>query len=590
VANQIRAGEVIDGPLQIIIELCQNAIDAGADMIRVKLEEGGSQYIAVTDNGCGIAAADLPLSIERHATSKLRTIDDLATLRTMGFRGEALASIASTSRLIITSRCADESVGSVLRVDDDTSIAASISPSPQPVQQGTTIEVRDLFFRTPARKGFLKSAASQVRAIKEAIRKLAMTQPHIRWQVYSQDKEVLLLEPLEKGNIAGRVAQIFGDDFIAEANVVDEMTAIGQITGWLGRPSWSRQQSNLQWVFINQRPIKDNGLLGTLRQAYRDILHLQRQPVFVLCLQIDPAEVDINIHPTKEAVRFKQQRLVYQVLYQLVKKQWQVTPKENPVAQTIPSSQPWPIDEETGEIVVEKPAPITQTVPPVVRSVPVRAITSVAQADFAMPVAPSAPIQATVKSLYLGQAILQLQGIYIIAEHPKGLCVVDMHAAHERVLYEKLKAQYHKQAMPQQQLVAPIELRISEHQYELCQQYLSHWQRCGLQISIEERVIRLIAIPALLNNQSAEKLLYDLVESANSEQPDNSHEDCVHQVLSSMACHRAIRANRSLTVLEMNALLREMEQTPKSQYCNHGRPTWTIMTTDQLDQLFQRGQ
>ncbi len=590
--NQIAAGEVVERPASVVKELVENALDAGARRIDVDLEEGGVRLIRIRDDGGGIPAEELPLAVSRHATSKIASLEDLEAVATLGFRGEALPSIASVSRFLIASRTADSGHGACLEVDGGR--VGAVTPKPHPV--GTTVEVRDLFYNVPARRKFLKAERTELAHIEDWLRQLALARPDIELRVAHNGKPsrrwkgegTLLAEP--------RLHEALGEDFVRHALRVDhavhpgEMRAALRLHGWIAQPVYNRAGADQQFLYVNGRAVRDRSIAHAVRQAYADVLFHGRQPAYVLFLELDPRRVDVNVHPAKHEVRFRDGRLVYDFVLRTLQDALAQTragiasPASLPAA---PSSAPAPAD-----------AGWRWAPPQSALGLKVEEARAAYEALYAAPApavaagAPPAPESAAAADGMppLGYAIAQLHGIYILAENRDGLIVVDMHAAHERIVYEKLKTAHDGEGLRMQPLLVPQTLAVSEREADAAEREAATLAQLGFELSrTGPQSLLLRGVPALLAQGNVEALirdvLGDLVEHGQSRRIAAARDE----LLATMACHGAVRANRRLTIPEMNALLREMEATERSGQCNHGRPTWTRFTLAEIDRWFLRG-
>jgi len=566
-ANQIAAGEVVERPASVLKELLENALDAGATRIEVEVEQAGIKRLLVRDNGAGIEADDLPLALQRHATSKIRDLADLERVASMGFRGEALASISSVSRLTLTSRRKNaEHAFSVQTEGRD--MRVQIQPAAHPF--GSSVEVCDLFFNTPARRKFLRTEKTEFDHLQEVLKRLALARFDVAFSLRHNSKSVLNLPAANEPNEqARRVAMLCGSQFLEQVLPIGIERSGLKLSGWIGLPTFSRSQADLQYFYVNGRAVRDRLVAHAIRQAYRDVLYHGRHPVFVLFLELDAALVDVNVHPTKHEVRFRDSRLLHDFLFGgLHQALAEVRPQSTA---SVPTEAHTQTPVEQGEMpLAEAPAATWRSVGSGLQSKPSGFAVREAPALYREYFAPLDENQAAEPSAEippLGYALAQLKSIYILAENQHGLILVDMHAAHERITYERLK-----QAMSSEGLRGQPLLVLG---FEL--------QR----LSAESVAIR--QIPTLLSQADAEGLvrdvLADLLEYGSS---DRIEAHC-HAILSTMACHGSVRAGRRLTVTEMNALLRDMERTERSNQCNHGRPTWTALDMPALDKLFLRG-
>jgi DNA mismatch repair protein MutL len=594
--NQIAAGEVVERPAAVVKELVENSLDAGATAIEVELEAGGLNLIRVRDDGCGIARAELALALTRHATSKIAGLDDLERVRSFGFRGEALPSILSVSRFALISRTADQPHGWKLGgsgVPDD----AEPQPAAHPI--GTTIEVRDLFFNTPARRKFMKADGTEFRHVDQILRRLALTRFDLRLKLGHNGRRSFEL-PRADGEAAraARVAQVCGEEFFANAVTLDEQRLGLRLWGWVALPSFARAQPDLQYLYVNGRNVRDKLLGHALRRAYADVLHSQRHPAFVLFLELDPARVDVNVHPQKTEVRFRDASVIHDFLFgavhQLLRRVRPEPGLHHRVAfetPGLPASEPsqvvlrypqpsaapsWPVRERGADIGGAAPWPLYR---PPAEAVPGEALA--VAADDAGDEAP------------LGRAIAQIRGVFVLAENRHGLVLVDAHAAHERVIYERFKRELASDGIAAQRLLLPEPVVVGEGEADELEAQAESLRRFGLLIDRSgPDTVTVRAVPALLVKTDLGALLRSLcggAEEAESAEHFGEALDAQHRILADMACRAAIKANRRLTLAEMDALLRDMERTPNAGQCNHGRPTWVQIDADGLDRLFLRG-
>ena len=583
-ANQIAAGEVVERPASVLKELVENSLDAGAKRIDIEVEQGGVKLLRVRDDGCGISQADMPLALNRHATSKISDIDDLEAVATLGFRGEALASIASVSRLSLTS---NNDKGKGWRaVTEGRNMDVDVQPAAHPL--GTSVEVRDLFFNTPARRKFLRTETTEYNRIDDYAKKLALSHMKVAFTLRHNQRVNLNLQPAtSQAEQEKRVADICGRPFMEQALYVDNERNGLRLWGWIGLPTFSRSQADLQHFYVNGRSIRDKVVSHAVRQAYQDVLYHGRHPAYVLFLEVDPSDVDVNVHPTKHEVRFRDSRSIHGFISSTLQKALaQDRPQDHLQAQ--PHGQVGQLAEQ------QVPQQAAMGLPP----------TTSSYTQFAAPSgsAVNMPMDAY-QSLYstgdttddssippLGFAIAQLKGIYILAENVQGLIIVDMHAAHERITYERMKTDFDKQGLISQPLLVPESLAVSEREADVVEQHPEIFMRLGFAVekaSAESIVVR--EIPALLRGSVVESLLRDVISDVLEQGTSERIRHHINEILSTMACHGSVRANRKLTQPEMNALLRDMEATERSGQCNHGRPTYAQLTLDELDKLFLRG-
>ena len=617
-ANQIAAGEVVERPASVVKELVENALDAGAGRVDIEIEQGGVKLIRVRDDGSGIAEADLPLALSRHATSKILTLDDLEAVGTLGFRGEALASISSVSRLSLTSRTETQEAASRVEVEGR-DMDAKISPAAHPV--GTTVEVRDLFFNTPARRKFLRTEKTEFNHVEECIRRQALSRFDAGFTLRHNQRVVQSLRPAESPlDKERRISSLCGQQFIDNAVVIDAEASGLRLWGWVALPTFSRSQADLQYFFVNGRVIRDKLVAHAVRQAYRDVLYNNRHPAFVLYLEVDPATVDVNVHPTKHEVRFRDGRLVHDFIFRTLHRALaDVRPDDHlrgAVAQSF-GREPEPAAGAGND------APAFQSQAHPLSGQPSAFNGHFAQAGGPQPqqewkasdqmafynslnegggVAtasrpegftpqpmPTPPLDGE-EEPPLGYAIAQLHGIYILAQSRAGMIVVDMHAAHERITYERMKRALVEQDLKSQPLLVPLSLAVSQKEAALAETHGEELQHLGLQIErIGPETLAVRQIPALLRGADTEQLVRDVLADLIEHGQSDRVEAVTHELLGTMACHGSVRANRQLTIPEMNSLLRDMEATERSGQCNHGRPTWTLVTLSELDKLFLRG-
>jgi len=587
--NQIAAGEVVERPSSVVKELVENCFDAGARQIQIDIEQGGARLIKIRDDGCGIDKEDLPLALSRHATSKIATLDDLEHVASMGFRGEALPSISSVARLTLISRTEGADCAWQVRADGS---ERDFDPQPDPHPQGTTVDVRDLFYNTPARRKFLKSEKTEFDHIETLIKRMALSRFDIGFRLTHNQKEILNLKPaLAPSEQEKRIASICGSAFIDQCVKIEFASSGLELTGWVGLPTYSRSQPDMQFFYVNGRLIKDKLVAHAVKQAYQDVLYHGRQPVFVLYLTLDPALVDVNAHPAKLEVRFREGRLVHDFLFSALHRSLaEVRPGQQQNVVTLPIVEAPAAPVATPQITEERRPPQQASLPLSVRE-DIRAYAALHGAPVQTP--PPAPMPAPEKTGVppLGYAVAHLHNIYILSETPTGVILVDAHAAHERVSYERLKRQYEQGAIAQQPLLLPIRIQVSAREADLAEQSHDYFAGLGLEVNRsgpETLVLR--SVPALLAGADAETLLRDVLADLSVHGVSQRIQQQANAVLSTMACHGSVRAQRRLTVGEMNALLRDMEQTERSGQCNHGRPTWIELSTQELDKFFMRGQ
>ncbi|NHA14778.1 DNA mismatch repair endonuclease MutL [Thioalkalivibrio sp. XN279] len=583
--DQIAAGEVVERPASVIKELVENSLDAGAGRVELEIEGGGLRRCLVRDDGNGIPRDELALALSRHATSKITSLEDLERVGTLGFRGEALPSIASVSRLTMTSRAAGAEAAWTVEVDGG-SLAA---PAPAAHPSGTTIVVRDLFYNTPARRRFMRSERTEAGHVERVARRLALSRFDAGFSLRRDGRALFELRPApDAAARARRVAELCGETFAAHMMEVEYGAAGLRLSGWLGLPTFSRSQPDLQYFFVNGRMIRDRLVTHALRQAYADVLFHGRHPAYVLYLEMDPALVDVNAHPTKHEVRFRDARSMHGFIYKVVESALAGTRPAAGVGAPPPAT---PRFSAPGAEASGWQRPHQGAMPLAVRDAPEPTQPDAGAHPRAatVPVAGAAPAPQD-DSPALGYAVGQLGGVYILAQNRAGLVVVDMHAAHERVLYERLKNALSGDAAAGQPLLVPLSVRVSPQEAELAEAMQEALAAVGLVIDRRgPDVVVVRQLPALLANADAESLLRDLLSDLAEQGSSRRVEERMNEVLATMACHGSVRANRQLTLAEMNALLRDMERTERADQCNHGRPTWTQLSMAELDKLFLRG-
>ncbi len=584
--NQIAAGEVVERPASVVKELVENSLDAGARAISVDIINGGQKLIRIRDDGAGIPQGELDLALSRHATSKIGSLDDLEAVVSLGFRGEALPSIASVSRLELTSRVAD--ADTAWRVMAENGVLSSAVPAPHP--QGTTVEVHDLFYNTPARRKFLRTERTEFGHIDRWLRRLALARPDVAFSVTHNRRTVLDLPPAPTEALAlERVGRICGDAFASQAIRLERTTDDIAFSGWIGLPTFNRSQPDLQYWFVNGRSVTDKTLAHAVRHAYRDVLFHGRYPAYVLYLSMDPVSVDANAHPAKHEVRFRDGRRVHGVVAQTIEQALSETrPGGHEIDRLSPTVESLTVFSQSpsrGQLDSQSPIPLAQPRPAshaVAESLAgYRALTAVSE---------SLP-ESGGEIPPMGYAVAQLGGIYILAEGQDGLIVVDMHAAHERILYEKLKRDFDAEHVVRQPLLVPESVAVSEREADLAEEHAHALRSLGLVIDRggpDRLVVR--EIPALIKQGEAEQLVRDVLADLADKGDSSRLGAASDEILATMACHHSVRANRRLTIDEMNALLREMERTERADQCNHGRPTWASIRLADLDKMFLRGQ
>ena len=594
-ANQIAAGEVVERPASVVKELLENALDAGADRLEIEIEGAGSRLIRIRDNGCGIGAEDLPLALARHATSKIDSLDDLEAVRTLGFRGEALASIGSVSRLSITSNDSDEGPGH-RAASEGRDQAVTVTPAPHP--RGTTVEVRDLFFNTPARRKFLRTEKTEFGHLEEVVKRLALARFDVAFDLRHNGRSVHRLRPADtEAEQRRRVASVCGPAFLEQSLPLSREAPGLRLAGWIGLPTFSRSQADLQYFFVNGRIVRDKVVAHAVRQAYRDVLYHGRHPAYLLYLEVDPAQVDVNVHPTKHEVRFRESRAVHNLIYGTLHRALaELRPGDSPaeVPATALAGEPVPAQGGlglAGAAAPAGPAPGSRVPPAPGGRGPAPAASFESYGRLYGAADGGAVAEAEGGDIPpLGYAIAQLKGVYVLAENAEGLVLVDMHAAHERITYERLKRARDSEGIRSQPLLVPESVAVSAREAALAETHADWFASLGFTVErAGEESLLVREVPVSLRDSDVPQLLRDVLadlgEHGSSERIA-AHED---EILSTMACHGSVRANRRLTLPEMNALLRDMEATERAGQCNHGRPTWTRLTLAELDRLFLRG-
>ena len=583
-ANQIAAGEVVERPASIVKELIENSLDARASKITVEVEQGGVKLIRIQDDGSGILKQDLALALHRHATSKIKKIGDLENINSLGFRGEALASISSVSRVSLLSKTREGEYDAGWQIDVEGNIAhESLVPVSHAV--GTTIEVRDLFFNTPARRKFLKKERTEFSKIDEIIKRLALSRFDVHVSLRHNQKIIYNLLPAKSNSEKQRrVGLLCGSKFVENSIQIDIERAGLKLWGWVGLATFSRSQGDLQYFYVNGRSVKDKLVTHAVKQAYRDVLFHGRHPAYVLFLELDPSLVDVNVHPTKHEVRFRDSRFVHDFLFSsLYKSLSEVTP----VDQLETSKEfnqlnsafdlPQKMNENNG-------GRFNQTVLSLVDGERNFLESSDKSDDFSTTENQKTDVPP------LGYAVAQLHGVFILAQNDQGLVIVDTHAAHERITYERMKRALADEGLKTQTLLVPISIALSHTEVDYAEDNKTALLELGLEIErVSDEALVVRKVPALLRDSDIEQLVRDVISDLikfGTTDLINSKQD---DLISTMACHGSVRANRQLTIQEMNALLRDMETTERSGQCNHGRPTWVFKSLAELDKLFLRG-
>ena len=595
--NQIAAGEVVERPASVVKELLENSIDASSTKIDIDIEQGGSKLIRIRDNGHGIHKDDLALALSRHATSKIRNLDDLEHIKSLGFRGEALPSIASISRMSIISRQQGDEGFKVQGQDEQT---AELSPAAS--SEGTTIEVRDLFYNVPARRKFLRKEKTEFNHLEDVVKRIALSHFDVGITLNHNQRVIKQWRAADnRTEMEQRIAEVCGKAFIEQSQFMEFEAAGLKMYGWIALPSFSRSQADMQFFFVNGRIIRDKLVTHAVRQAYQDVLYHGRHPAYVLYLELDPALVDVNAHPTKHEVRFRESRMVHDFLFRGIHKALadvrpadvnslvgEVAGVSTQASQGLPFSSAQAPNHSMGGMTSYGSAPRQgsmalqveeqiQAYTNLSRRLPTNEAQSVAQAHEDIPP--------------LGFAVAQLHGVFILSQTAKGMVVVDMHAAHERITYERLKQAMEEGTVASQPLLVPIGMNLSEKEATLAEEQAALFNELGFELDrTSPESIRIRQIPVILARADAESLVRDVLSDLLSYGSSERIRNEINKVLGTMACHGSVRANRSLTIPEMNALLRDMEQTERSGQCNHGRPTWTEFSLDAMDKWFMRGQ
>jgi DNA mismatch repair protein MutL len=568
--SQIAAGEVVDRPASVLKELLENSFDAGATEIGVALSEGGIKQIRVVDNGAGIAKDDLPMAFARHATSKIASLEDLEQVRSLGFRGEALASVASVARVGLASRAAGADRAFAIRSEGGST--GTVEPAAQP--EGTAIEVNDLYFNTPARRKFLRSEATEFGHCEEVYTRAVLSRPDVTFTLRHNGRVVARMAP---GDPARRIEAALGEEFARSMRSIDADAGALKLSGFAGSPAYTRANRDAQFVYVNGRFVRDKLLAHALREAYRDVLHGERHPAYVLYLEIDPRGIDVNVHPAKIEIRFRDPRAAHQFVFHAVAKSLSGTAAEAPAAVATPVA--------TGHSVAPR---ALQT--PLGLAQPLASYNAMFAERRAGSIPAAAPDASSDEAPPLGFALAQLHGIYILAQNREGLVLVDMHAAHERILYERLKGALDSRAMNTQKLLIPATFHADRVDVATAEEHGATLNVLGFDVAaISPFALAVRAVPSMLADADAAVLARALLRDIREYGASRVLTERRDELLGTMACHGAVRAHRALTIPEMNALLREMEETERSGQCNHGRPTWFQMSLADLDKLFMRG-
>lgn len=587
--NQIAAGEVIERPASVVKELAENSLDAGAGRIRIEIDGGGERRIRITDDGGGIPAGEIELALQPHATSKIASLEDLEAVASLGFRGEALASVGSVSRLSLGSRTADAESG--VRIECDGGKAGQAAPFATP--PGTVIEVRDLFFNTPARRKFLKTERTEYNHIDELVKRLALARMDVAFELRHNGKASRNLPGADdvQARLA-RVERVCGGDFVDAALSIDTEHSGLRLHGWIARPAFSRSQADMQYFFVNGRLVRDRLVTHAIRQAYSDVLYSGRHPAYVLMLEIDPARVDVNVHPQKTEVRFRDGRRVHDFLFSMLNRaladtragasggeQGQASDHFAGASQSFGGGHSIGLNSPgQGGLGLSVSESISRYAQLAATAGGATGKTGAVALDRNKDVPP------------LGFAVAQIHGVFVLAQNAQGLVIVDMHAAHERITYERMKLAWNEDRIRAQPLLVPETLSCSAREVAALEHRAGDLERLGFELTAagpESVLVR--AVPALLANADKAGLVRDVLSDLVELGQSNRVEQAIDELLSTAACHGSVRANRSLTSEEMNALLRDMERTERSDQCNHGRPTWVQLDMGQLNKLFLRG-
>ena len=584
--NQIAAGEVVERPASVVKELLENSLDAGATRIEIDIEQGGIKNIRIRDNGSGIHKDDLALALSRHATSKIRNLDDLEKVCSLGFRGEALPSIASVSRLSITSKQEDVDGWCVQGQD---SHSASITPAPHDV--GTTVEVRDLFYNVPARRKFMRTEKTEFNHLNDVVRRIALSRFDVDIRLsHNQRLTNHMRAASDRDSMEKRIAEVCGNGFVEQAMHMEFEAAGLKIHGWIGFPTFSRSQADMQYFFVNGRMIRDKLVTHAVRQAYQDVLYHGRHPAYVLYLELDPMQVDVNAHPTKHEVRFRESRMVHDFLFRGIHHALADLRPGGDQAETIQQVASSPYNQSSSSV----PAASffgggggRQTNMALKVEEQIQAYANLSQPNIA-----SIDTDEAAEDIPpLGFAIAQLQGIYILSQTARGMVVVDMHAAHERITYERLKTAMEEGNIASQPLLVPQLISVSEKEADLAQQHQNIFTELGFELDrAGPETLKIRQLPIILARGDAEAMVKDVLSDLITYGSSERIRQAINSVLGTMACHGSVRANRKLSIPEMNALLRDMERTERSGQCNHGRPTWVEFSLSEMDKWFMRGQ
>jgi DNA mismatch repair protein MutL len=584
--NQIAAGEVVERPSSVVKELIENSLDAGAQSIQVTLEQGGKRLVRVVDDGCGIPKDELPLALARHATSKISSLQELEEVESMGFRGEALPSMASVSRMSITSRVADAEHAWQVKVANG-EIEAAVPAAGAP---GTSVELRDLFYNVPARRKFMRADRTEFSHSDELVKRFALARPDVSFQLQHNNRTVRQFPPVHsEEQVLARLEAVIGPEFVEHALNIDEQRGSYGLRGWVAEPRYNRPQADRQFFFVNGRVIKDRLVAHAIRQAFRDVLFHGRHPAFVLFLEMPFAGVDVNVHPQKHEVRFRDSRSVHDFIYATLNRclagagvgGGALRPGSEVNDPAVGGqSGGWAGRQAAMPInVAEQMQSYAKLVSSPLQNIGGRAGTAEAPA-----------MQESDEFPPMGFALAQLHGVYILAENQHGLVLVDMHAAHERITYERFKAGLAQDGIRSQNLLVPVTVHVSEREADMVEEHSAGLETLGISCDRSgPQTVVVRKVPTLLQQADISRLLQDVLSELASDGKSLKIESEMDEILSSMACHGSVRANRQLNTVEMNALLRDMERTERAAQCNHGRPTWVQLDMQNLDRLFLRG-
>jgi len=593
--NQIAAGEVVERPASALKELLENSVDAGATRIHVEAEQGGVKRLSVVDNGTGIRKHELSLALARHATSKIVDLDELEKVATLGLRGEALPSIAAGSRLSLASNVAGNGHGWAVSCEGGGPISA---PKPLAISLGTQVEMHDLFYNTPARRKFLKMETTELRHLDGVIKRLALSRFDIEFQFRHNARKLFHYPAVHTDSKPEpRIAEICGQAFVENSIAIDNLASGLRLSGWIGLPTFSRSQRDLQYFFVNGRVVRDKVITHAIRQAYQDVLYQQRHPVFLLFLQLDPELVDVNVHPTKHEVRFRDSRAIHSfVLSSLQRIVAEGGPRK--VELPVSSAQSAAVDANLKLTNGTDHSPFDSKQSALPFGVQEQ-MTGYRALHGGANIPSSAHLGSSINSVSqiddentppMGYALAQLSGIYLLAENNQGLIVVDIHAAHERITYERMKLQLADRGVARQPLLVPVSISVSKRDLTIAEQHHRVFQGLGFEVeSLGAETLVVREVPEILINSDIAQLILDVISDLSEFETSDRVTEHIEEIMGNMACHRSVQANRRLTIDEMNQLLRDMESTERSDQCNHGRPTWVQVGIEELDKWFLRG-